>query len=692
MNGQPGDDLFSIPQYEYQEELLALEPVAREIDADFARPVAQVLLDMPQPHMDRLFDYEIPAKMAEVPVGARVVVEIGAQRVDGFIVRRCETTTAAHLRPIRRIVSTVPVLTKPILELCQHIAARAAAPVADALRLAIPQRHARAEREFFALPQRQVDPVSTLAGDSWNSYHGGAEYYAQLCGGTILRTLCQLRARDPYARMLMPVISALRQQEKSVLILVPTPNAAWQLARDIERQCGEPVAVVVSEMDHARRYQMFLSVLTGRHQIVVGTRSAAWAPVQNLGLIAILDDQHAAYREPRSPYVHARDIALTRARIENVGILALNYGPSLALSYEVEQGRMQLITPQEIRSAVAQIYSAQDVLSEGVEMSRMPSAVFTLTRNALADGPVLFLVPRAGYILRLACENCRAAVTCPHCRELMSIPQPDSPPICQRCGYRETRFRCQNCGSRRVRATRYGSHRTAQEIGRAFRNVPLHVAGVGPEHSLDDTSRIVIATPGLIPNIRGGYAAGIVLDAGYLLLSQRLTADEQFVRTMALTATHIRPMAVGGKLLIVGHVPANLIDVGRTWNMAGWAKAQLAERQLLALPPTTCWVEVTGSEQSVRELLGLLRRAAQYAGYEVETEEPLAAILPVGATDLIPGMSVLGPQHEGEEIRVYLRYQDNEREEKTALIYQALREASVKRRAPGVHVRVDPQL
>ncbi|WP_394854572.1 primosomal protein N' family DNA-binding protein [Trueperella bernardiae] len=79
------DELFGLPDFGHQEELLSLSPVARRVSG-VDRPVARVLLDMPQPHMDHLFDYEIPEKMAAVEEGARVVVNVGQRKVDGFVV------------------------------------------------------------------------------------------------------------------------------------------------------------------------------------------------------------------------------------------------------------------------------------------------------------------------------------------------------------------------------------------------------------------------------------------------------------------------------------------------------------------------------------------------------------------------------------------------------------------------------
>lgn len=687
------DGLFDLPDYGFQEELLSLSPVARDIDSDVALPVARVLPDMPQPHMDRLFDYEIPAKMAHLEVGARVVVEIGSRRVDGFVVERAQTTNYPKLRPLRRVVSPIGVLTPEVLELCRAVAKRQASPVSSAIRLAVPQRHARAEKEFLELPGPSFGEVVRHSGMQWDRYIGGAEFTAEIRAGHRPSGVVQLRARDRAQHLLPFLLSEIRQTDQGAIIVVPTPVMARQLAATLSEQVGEYVALMVSEDDHPTRYQTFLGVLSGRTRIVVGTRSAVWAPVKNLGLVAIIDDHHSAFSEPRSPYIHAREVLAIRADQSGCSFVAFNYGPSAELGHLVQRGKARWITPatSEHRDGVAQILSANDFRIEGVDLARMPSSVFRVASAGLERGPVLFIVPRAGYIPLLACQNCREIAECPECSGGLAIPQPHSPPACTRCSVTVRDFRCPHCRGTQIRAVRIGSQRTAQEIGRAFKGESIHVAGVGEQRStLDGSRRIVVSTPGVAPIVEGGYTAGVVLDAGYMLRSSRLESEVHFLRTIAHTAAHIRARSVGGTLLVVGDVSNELISVLHTWDMAGWTDSLLDERAIIGLPPTSVWVELKGPENSLREYLGMLRSVAHERGYD--TGSDVDALFAGGAQDVIPGMAVLGPNPAGDEVVAYLRYAESERAEKTDVVYAAHRTASAHRMAVGLRIVVDPQL
>ncbi len=695
MESLGADDLFDLPEFSGQDELLRLEPVSRTLDSHVTDPVARVVLDMPQPHMDRTFDYEVPASMADAPVGARVVVEVGARKVHGFIVERdTQTKIGSKLRPIRRVVSKIPVLDPEVLTLAKKVAERQASPLADCLRLAIPQRHARAEKAFVELdpPQRTEWNVPEIPA-IWSEYAGGEALIEHVSRGESINAVIYMLAKHRFSQLLLAPLQATLHCGNSALIVVPTPAVARDLAQFLKDHFpAERVATMVSEDDHATRYTEFLAVLTGRARIVVGTRSAGWAPAQSLGMVVLVDDHHSALAEPRSPYIHARQLLRLRAETSSASFLAFNYGPSVELAAWSDWAKPIEAVRTAVANNVPQVMAASNFAYEGGEWSRMPSSVFSVVRAGLERGSVLVSVPKSGYIPLVACARCREIPRCSECDGTLTIPHPDAAPQCVRCARTVHDFHCPNCRGQKLRPIRIGSHRTAQEVGRAFQKVPIHIAGVGKDRGvLSSESRIVVATPGTEPTIEGGYAAGIVLDAGYLLRSSRLDAEVYFLRTLSHLAAQIQPRKQGGQLLVVGDVPDDLIAPVHTWSMGEWGRTSVDERRSIGLPPGNVWVEVAGPWEEVRSFLGLLRGMSVEAGVDV-AGVPLDALLAGGVHDLVPGMAVLGPQLGSRDDHVvHLRFPEELRNERTAMIYAAKREASI-RRLGHVRVRVDPQL
>ncbi|MDO5025728.1 MAG: hypothetical protein Q4E03_04340 [Trueperella sp.] len=685
--------LFDLPDMQRQDSLLALEPVSQKITAKFANPVARVLLNMPQPHMDQLFDYEIPEKYADVPLGARVQVEVGARKVDGFLIERTDLTLVGHkLRPLHRVYSYLAVFPPATYQLCRNIARQQISSRAAVAALAVPRRHARVEKEFD--PSPVVHPNWTVPEpSSWNDYPAGAEFLAELPAGSP-RAAVQMLPGHNAVDLIIPAVQATLSGGRGVQIVAPTPVAAARYQQKLAVAFpGERIALFTSQQAHADRYLNFLKVLTGQARIVVGTRVAAWAPLPQLGLAILLDDQHSAHAEPRNPYVHTRQILREACDIADAAFLALNYGPTVALAEFAATGWLRQLSPAESkrRTEVAQIMSANDFRLEGLDVARMPSAMFAVVRAGLENGSVLILVPRSGYLTAVSCNACRELARCPYCEGQLEIPGPRALPKCTRCSS-QVDFVCPNCGGKQLRAVRIGSQRTAQEIGRAFPGTVIQLAGVGESSAEITGRRIVVATPGVIPPAQTGYAAGVVLDARYLLHANRLESEGYFLRDLAHMAHQVRPRRQKGKILVVGDISNELITVAARWDFAAWSAAQLQQRASLALPPTATWVELLGPQRDIAHLLSTIRTHALDAGRVLTADIPLDALLSGGIHDLIPGMAVLGPRETRAGTVAYLRFPHADREANTALIAAAVRENSIHHSARAVRVRIDPQL
>ncbi|WP_216448669.1 primosomal protein N' family DNA-binding protein [Arcanobacterium phocae] len=674
-------DLFSLPEYSQQNELLHLECHSVTITSDVPKPVARVVVDSPHVHGDSLFDYEIPEKFADVAVGSRVMVDFGSGRVQGFVVDRTDSTEyVSTLRPLRRVVSPHPVLDPMVYKLAQLVSRRQPSSVSSCLRLAIPQRHARAEKNFLETEYVQSTAVNNKQTYPWDAYTGGLDFLENLRSVHSSQAVIYMRSIDRVIDTIEQPLRTVLSQGQGAIFVVPTAQQAKTYASALARSLGIRVATVLSEQNPEERYRQFLEIKSGVTKLIIGTRSAAWMPVQNLGLVALLDDHHRAHIEPHSPYIHTRDLLALRSSVADCSFLALNYGPSVELAY-MTTTHMQAIVPQarRDRSAGPQVLPASSLAYEGEQWSRMPSSVFTVARAGLERGDVAIIVPRTGYIPIIACARCRELATCHVCDGTLTISGPDQPPRCSRCGTLIADFTCRHCHSHRLKPARIGSHRTAHEIGRAFRDTPIHVAGVGESFSPSSAEhRIVISTPGQIPKPEHGYAVGIVLDAGFMLRSESLDAEVHFLRKLAHISTTIQASVAGGQLLVVGDVPASLLLTVKNWDMHGWGIRALREREELSLPPAYVWAQVTGSIDTLRHFLAIVQALAGDAGLASQ-QQSLAVLLGTGAEELIPGMRIVGPypgEQDGDR-QLYLSFPEHDRSVITEILSRAYRNVSL---------------
>lgn len=631
--------------------------------------MARVVVDRPLSHLDRVFEYGVPASMdADVHPGVRVRVRFGGQDVDGFVVSRGDDAEHdGEIVPLRRVVSAEVVLTPEVLTLARHVADACAGTLADVLRLAVPPRHARTEAEDVAPPSDTADghpvtaPSDTVDGHpgttvgtpevpgsgaaDWATYAGGAAFLRHVADGGAPRAVWSAlpgRGGRSWAQALADAVATAVRAGRGALVVVPTDSdvelvtaalgpagvRAWEPGAD-----GGWVRLVAEDGPSAR-YRAFLAVVRGQATVVVGTRAAAFAPVRQLGLAVCWDEADPLHAEQRAPYPHVRDVLLLRSELERCALLVGGYSRSTDAQRWVRDGVAHAVQAdrETVRRALARITAlgSADLASEGpAAAARLPAPAWRAVRDGLTRGPVLVQVPRAGYVPAVACVRCRATARCPACHGPLALTAASSAPSCRWCGRLAVDWRCPACRADGLRAVRVGSSRTAEELGRAFTGVPVRQSGAraadGVLASVPDRPALVVATPGAEPRAAAGYAAAVLLDAAVVSSRDTLDVGEEALRTWMRAAALVRPAVEGGVVVLVGDGAPRPTQALVRWDPSGFADRELQERDELRLPPAVHVVAVEGPRHAVQDVLA---RAALPDGTDVLGPLPVAAAEP----------------------------------------------------------------
>lgn len=634
-------------------------------------PVARVLVDVPLAHLDRPFDYLVTdAQDTDAVPGARVKVRFAGKDVDGFIVERvAESDHRGRLQPLRRVVSPEPVLSAEVAELSGAIARRCAGTRSDVLRLAVPPRHATTEK-------RPSEPAPPLAAEphpaSW-AHLGGADELSALAAGESPRLVVGVPPGDDGLALIVEAVVATVVSGRGAVVCVPDARDLARLdALLAERLGAGQHAVLAADLGPAKRYAAFLAVLRGAVRIAIGTRAAAFAPVRDLGLVAVWDDGDDLYDEPRAPYPHTRDVLLERARATGCAALLAGHARSVEAHYLVRTGwaRELAATRDELRRRIRVAVtgdSDHDLERDPfARQSRMPREVHEVIAHGLAEGPVLVQTPRAGYATRLACDTCRAPSRCPSCAGPLQIRSAHAPPVCDWCARVADAWTCSECGGRGLRAPVLGDRRTAEELGRAFPGTTVRSsAGERISSSVPAAPAIVVATPGAEPFVDGGYAAAVLLDTWLFLARADLRAAEEAVRRWCNAAALVRP---GGRALLVGAPEHPALQALVRWDPAGFAERETVERQSAHLPPASRVATVTGDKELVEGALETARES--------------------GA--LPPGTEVLGPVVVDEEEVRYVVRAPRAHGAALADAFRTLQAQRSARKLPHLRVVLDP--
>ena len=570
-------------------------------------PVAEVLVDLPLAHLDRPFDYVVPASAHEQAVpGCRVKVRFAGRDVDGFLVaRREESQHPGRLAPLRKVVSAEPVLAPHVRELAGLVAERYAGTLADVLRLAVPPRHARVEAESpsppAAMPLLSVDD---LAG-GWSAYTGGAALVSRLAAGENPRAVWTSLPGEDWPAQLAKAAAATAVSGRGSLLCLPDARDVARADAALEHLLGPGRHVVLTaDLGPAARYRAFLAVARGMVRVVVGTRAAAFAPVHDLGLVASWDDGDDLYAEPRAPYPHAREVLLLRAYHHRCAALLAATARSVEAQALVQsRWAVAVEAPRAVlRERAPQVHVAgeSDVDRErdaAVGATRMPRRVFEVVRRALHEGPVLVHSPRQGYHPALACASCRQRASCRRCSGPLARPSAAAVPRCRWCGQDADSWRCPHCAATTLRAPVVGVLRTAEEWGRSFPQTP--VVSSGGDHVLDVVSSrpaVVLATPGAEPRAEGGYAAAVLLDTWLSLARPGFRAHEEALRRWVNVAALVRPAGSGGTVVAVGQSEQPVLQALVRWDPAGFASRELADRVSARLAPAARLATLTAPQ------------------------------------------------------------------------------------------------
>ncbi|MFG2086205.1 primosomal protein N' [Spirillospora sp. NPDC048824] len=657
------------------------------------RPVARIAVDMSLPHLDRPFDYLVPAEMdAKAVPGCRVRVRFAGQLVDGFLLERVtESDHEGKLLYLERVTSSEPVLTPEIAALVREVADRYAGTFADVLRLAVPPRHARVEAEPVAAPHGEesepsgdgdtADPTDTADIGVWRDYPAGPSFLSALAEGRAPRAVWTALPGPDWTAAIARAVAATLRGGRGALVVVADGRDVARMDAAMKAELGEGLHVALTaELGPAERYRRWLAVLRGSARAVVGTRAAMFAPVADLGLAVLWDDGDDVHAEPHSPYPHPRDVLALRAHRTGAAALIGGFTRTTDATQLVESGWAHTLAAdrERVRTAMPRVRyvgeDAQLARDAAARTARLPNVAFEAARQALADGPVLVQVPRRGYVPGIACGRCRTPAQCAACQGPLSLPSSHAAPHCRWCGRIAGDWHCPECGFFQVRAVVVGAKRTAEELGRAFPGVPVRTSGrdailghVGPERAL------VVSTPGAEPPAEGGYRAALLLDGWVLLGRPDLRAGEETLRRWMNAAALVRPH---GPVVVAAEGSLPAVQALVRWDPVTYAERELAERRDVGFPPAARMASLTASSTAIRELLADAR-------------------LPEGAEVLgpVPVPQPPGPQAGGDapqKERALIRVPRTAGNALARSLKEAQGVRSARKAAETVRVQIDP--
>lgn len=640
--------------------------------------VAKVVIFNKYADLDGTLDYRIPPHV-NAPVGAIVKVPLQARVVEGIVFAHSEDTAVAELRDI---IAAGPCLPRELVELADWLAVRAGCSVAAAVTAMLPPRfHGnppvrwRVDEKALAVAeltekQRQaadflrrrrpmlkaelsralgiskgvIDKlvekgvlIPAVADDPWDLEEVVALTAAQQAaissieaktnglrqgGEFLLYGVTGSGKTQVYINLARKVLQAGRQ----ALVLVPEIALTSQLVARFRMEFGAADIVLLhSGLSASVRAEDWQKIVRGQASIVIGTRSAVFAPLSNLGLIVVDEEHEPAYKQEEVPRYHARDVALFRARWHK-GILVLGSAtPSLESYTRAMRGRYHLIAmPQRVSGhtpVTAEIVDMRAELRQGnrdiFSRALRQALEETLARNEQA----LLFLNRRGVAPTVLCRNCGFKYSCPNCSTALTL-HGDGKLLCHHCGARALLAQnCPQCGSKYLCQLGLGTEKLEARLKEIFPHTAVCRLDRDTAASAADKERylsgfyrqesgILLGTQMIAKGLDFPRVTlvGIVL-ADLSLGMPDFRAGERTFQLITQAAGRTGRSKRNGRVIVQTYQPEHYsIRFALDGDYEGFYRYELRQRKAAGMPPFSALTRILVSSPEQENLLAHVRR------------------------------------------------------------------------------------
>ncbi|MFH1245272.1 MAG: primosomal protein N' [Candidatus Omnitrophota bacterium] len=580
---------------------------------------AQVVLGVP---VDKPFTYIIPPDLKEViKIGQRVEVPFGQRKAIGYVVAFTTEPVWKELKPISNILGEAPLLDSQMLRLTRQVADYYCVSWGEAIEAAYPanirkRKKTIIEKEIAGLDVRDIVRENNEEKIALNLAQQGA---VNLVAESIKKTehrvflLYGVTASGKTEVYLQAIEYALAQGKTSI-VLVPEIALTPQTIERFRRRFREKVALMHSRLLTGEKAQYWRMLRDGRAQIVIGARSAVFAPVSNLGLIVIDEEHEPSYKQKdTAPRYHAREVAILRAEPARAVVILGSATPSLESFYNAQKGKYVLLSlPERVTEQDLPKVSVVDMREE-IKMRRkrvnILSRPLELGLEKILDRKeqaILFL-NRRGFATFISCVKCGYTARCKRCQVCLTYHYADKTLVCHYCNYRVSPPAiCPQCDSGYLNYFGIGTEKVESELHRLFPQARIARMDTDTTTSRDAHAQILHAfQEGEIDILVGTQMVAKGLDFPRVGLVGVVCADtalnypdfrsaERTFNLLTQVGGRAGRGPTEGKVIIQTYVPqhyAILLSIAHDYKQ--FYQQELASRKALGLPPFNHLVNLT---------------------------------------------------------------------------------------------------
>ena len=544
---------------------------------------AEVLVDTGVYHLSEPYSYLVPTDFLErVGVGSVVNVPFASSSKIGIVVK-IGPVTSAGLKMISSLAHEIPIQSA-LLHLAEHLVKASICSPFDAFRFVLP------------VTSKQAIPPTSAASFFPPERRNVTNFVQSFIGESSLQLVVNRIFRD---------------RSKKRLVLFPTSREVEAFLASSETLEAD-IAEFSSSAGLSARKRAYLDIYSGAKSIVVGTRSAIFAPMPEIDEIIVVDEWSEHYREQKTPYWNLRDLARARADIQRCDLFFLSSTPSLEILNLIEEGQISKTAKHRAPG-----------ISTRFAVTCSPKSYLDVVRKALKRGPVLITVAEKNFSNLFLCQKCRSVARCGCGGKIIMAKRGEF--VCALCSSKSTSWRCNECHGTSYIIMRSGIEKVIEEMRKSLPNIPILRStqdAETPNVGLDEV--VVIATSGMEPNSSNGFAAVVLLDGEELAGRPFVRAEEDLLQRWMKSLQQLRK---GGE--VYSSLPANhrISQAIISSDPLRYLRSEFIERKKLQLPPSRTVIKIESKSESLSSLRSKLAQQFPEATIHLSRDSHSVVIL-----------------------------------------------------------------
>ncbi len=499
--------------------------------------VAEVLVELKAKGIDQTFTYKIPTNL-NVEVGMRVLVPFGNQMLEGFVLRiDKEKETEYKLKDISEVIDERPVLNEELLMIGKFISKKTLCNLISAYQTMLPSA-LKAKNNFvvnkkyvsyYSLNMPYDEAIENCKNDNQRKIVeiiGDEEVLKDEINSSSLKTLLKNgivkeikkeeyrlkkeilesdnkikltdeqmnsvnevlkeKSYQPFllhgvtgsgkTEVYMHLIEEKIKEGKSAILLVPEISLTPQVTEKFLKRFGDDIAILHSKLSNGEKYDEWRRIERGEVNIVIGARSAIFAPLSNLGIIIIDEEHSTTYKQENTPKYSAIDIALFRGNYNKIPVVLGSATPTIESYTKALIGKYKLLElKKRVNAAMPFVYLVE--MKE--EIKRGNSVLSENLKDKIIDRiekkeQVILLLNKRGYTRVITCPSCGYQDKCPHCDIPLTYHKTSNMMRCHYCGYgRSKKKTCPECGSDNFREMGMGTEKLEEYINENIKDAKV---------------------------------------------------------------------------------------------------------------------------------------------------------------------------------------------------------------------------